>query len=285
MAGSSPAWTLRRLLALWRFYGAMDLKWMMRDARSLLLWTLSDVITAISAVASTLLLAARFNGIGRWSTPQITFMLGYALLVGMIPNIFFNYNVAYISRRIGRGQFDHVLVQPQPLWMILLTEGFSPFTTMLGLLPALALLAWPLGQGVHTVTIGWLAAFGLNVVASVAIALSFSLIVGSLAFWAPRAAEEINSSSWHLLESLKLFPLDGMGAGLTATLLTAVPAGFLAWYPSRALLGIDGAGYAILVTPLAAVVAVLLATWVFRRGLRQYGRTGSQRYLSFGHRR
>ncbi len=76
-----------------------------------------------------------------------------------------------------------------------------------------------------------------------------------------------------------------MGAGLTATLLTAVPAGFLAWYPSRALLGIDGAGYAILVTPLAAVVAVLLATWVFRRGLRQYGRTGSQRYLSFGHRR
>ncbi|SRR5579883_1721815 len=88
MAGSSPAWTLRRLLALWRFYGAMDLKWMMRDARSLLLWTLSDVITAISAVASTLLLAARFNGIGRWSTPQITFMLGYALLVGMIPNIF-----------------------------------------------------------------------------------------------------------------------------------------------------------------------------------------------------
>src|SRR5579885_737089 len=186
MAGSSPAWTLRRLLALWRFYGAMDLKWMMRDARSLLLWTLSDVITAISAVASTLLLAARFNGIGRWSTPQITFMLGYALLVGMIPNIFFNYNVAYISRRIGRGQFDHVLVQPQPLWMILLTEGFSPFTTMLGLLPALALLAWPLGRGVHTVTIGWLAAFGLNVVASVAIALSFSLIVGSLAFWAPR---------------------------------------------------------------------------------------------------
>ncbi len=169
--------------------------------------------------------------------------------------------------------------------MILLTEGFSPFTTMLGLLPALALLAWPLGRGVHTVTIGWLAAFGLNVVASVAIALSFSLIVGSLAFWAPRAADEINSSSWHLLESLKLFPLDGMGAGLTATLLTAVPAGFLAWYPSRALLGIDGAGYAILVTPLAAVVAVLLATWVFRRGLRQYGRTGSQRYLSFGHRR
>ena len=42
--------------------------------------------------------------------------------------------------------------------MILLTEGFSPFTTMLGLLPALALLAWPLGRGVHTVTIGWLAA-------------------------------------------------------------------------------------------------------------------------------
>jgi ABC-2 type transport system permease protein len=285
MAGSAPAWTVRRLFALWRFYGTMDLKWMMRDARSLVMWALADILTAVSVVASTLLLAARFNGIGRWSTPQLSFMLGYALLVGTIPNIFFNYNVAYISRRIGRGQFDHVLVQPQPLWMILLTEGFSPFSTMLALLPALVLLAWSLGRGVHAVTVGWLAAFGLNVAASAAIALSFTLIVGSLAYWAPRAAEEINMSSWHLLESLKSFPLDGVGAGLTVTMLTVVPSGFLAWYPSRALLGIDRAGYAILVTPLAAVVSGLLAVWVFRRGLRQYGRTGSQRYLSFGHRR
>jgi ABC-2 type transport system permease protein len=285
MAGSSPAWTARRLFALWRFYGAMDLKWMMRDVRSLVIWSLADILTAVSVVANTLLLAARFNGIGRWSTPQLSFMLGYALLVGTFPNIFFNYNVAYISRRIGRGQFDHVLVQPQPLWMILLTEGFSPFTTMLGLLPALALLAWSLGQGVHAVTVGWLAAVGLNVAASAAIALSFTLIVGSLAFWAPRAAEEINSSSWHLLESLKSFPLDGVGVGLMAMMLTVVPSGFLAWYPSRALLGIDRASYAILVTPLAAVVSGLLAVRVFRRGLRQYGRTGSQRYLSFGHRR
>ena len=56
------------------------------------------------------------------------FLLGYALLVRGVIDTFFNYNVAFISRRIGRGQLDHMLVQPQPLWMALLTEGFAPFS-------------------------------------------------------------------------------------------------------------------------------------------------------------
>jgi ABC-type uncharacterized transport system permease subunit len=68
-------------------------------------------------------------------------------------------------------------------------------------------------------------------------------------------------------------------------LLTVVPVGFLAWYPCRALLGLDRAPYGIAVTPLAAVIFATIALWVFRRGMKQYGRTGSQRYLSFGHRR
>ena len=43
-------------------------------------------------------------------------------------NMFFGYNVLTISRRLGRGQLDHTLVQPQPIWLSLLTEGFMPFS-------------------------------------------------------------------------------------------------------------------------------------------------------------
>ncbi len=277
--------TLARLCKLWRLYGTMDLLWMARDLQTLCTFLLSDLIGGVASVTATLLLAARFGGIGRWTTMEVTFMLGYALLVQGLPNILFNYNVAYISRRLGRGQFDHTLLQPQPLWMALLTEGFSPFSTLMDLVPGLALLGWSLHLGAHTVSPGWLLLGCVNLAASATIVLAFSFLWGSLAFWAPRAAEELNSASFKLLGGLAPFPLDGVSGSLTAGLLTVIPAGFIAWYPARALLGLDSSAYAWAVTPLAALFFTALAVWVFRKGLDHYARTGSSRYLSLGHRR
>lgn len=285
MAAETRAPTIRRVFQLWRLYASMDLMWMMRDLTSLLTFTLTDAIVGSASVTGTWLLAERFHGIGRWTTPQILFMLGYGLVVAGLPDIFFNYNVAYISRRVGRGQLDHTLLQPLPLWMALLTEGFSPFSAAMGLVPGLVLLVWAITNVGPVLTPGWLALLALNLTASAIVALAFTFLWGSLAFWAPRAAEEISSASWQLLNQLKPFPLDGMGPALLGGLLTVVPIGLLAWYPTRALLGIDRTGYGMFVTPVAAVVFVALAVGVFRRGLQEYGRTGSQRYLSLGHRR
>jgi ABC-type uncharacterized transport system permease subunit len=112
----------------------------------------------------------------------------------------------------------------------------------------------------------------------------YTFIWGSLAFWAPRAAEEINSSTNHMLEQLKSFPLDGLGLGVAGSLLTFIPAGFVGWFPSRALLGIDSRAYAAAITPVAALIFAAVAAWLFRKGMDHYARTGSQRYLSMGHR-
>jgi ABC-2 type transport system permease protein len=276
---------MRRLLALWRLYGRMDLLWMARDTKMILAFSLSDLIFSVGSVAGMLLLAIRFGHVGRWSTGQLAFMLGYAQLVTGLPNVFFNYNVSYISRRLGRGQLDHTLVQPLPLWMALLTEGFSPFSAAMQPAAGLALLAWTLPRVGVVITPGWIGLLALNLTASMVVTLAFAYIVGSLAFWAPRGAEEINNQSWKLVATLMPLPLDGAGAFLTGGLLTAVPTGLIAWYPSRALLGLDDGRWHTLVTPLAAVLFTLVTLLVFMRGLHHYVRTGSQRYLSFGHRR
>jgi ABC-2 type transport system permease protein len=95
-----------------------------------------------------------------------------------------------------------------------------------------------------------------------------------------------------MMTQLKPFPLDGAALPLTATLLTFIPAGFAAWYPVRALLGVGDSpaimGIAVpgaAVTPAAALLFGLFAAWLFRRGMDHYARTGSQRYLSWGFRR
>lgn len=277
--------TARRLLRLWRLYATMDLIWVLRDTRAFVIYVLSEIVASLGGISAMVLLSQRFAGIGAWTQAQVLFMLGYALLARGVVDVMFNYNVLFISRRLGRGQLDHTLIQPQPLWMALLTEGFAPFSGSAGLISGIALTGWALSRlGLHPGP-GWWALLGVQLLASVTIVTAFSYTWGTLAFWAPRAAEEINSSTMRLVEQLKPFPLDGLSAPLTFGLLTILPVGFVAWYPCRTLLGLDASPLGLAAAPLAALVFGMIAVICFQRGLRHYGQTGSTRYLSFGHRR
>jgi ABC-2 type transport system permease protein len=264
----------------------MDLMYIARGPHAALTYYVSDLVIGIAAATATFLLAARFDGIGAWSRPQVLFLLGYALLVRMLVEVFFNYNLAHISRRIGRGQLDHLLIQPQPLWTALVTEGFAPLTGSGMLLPTALLMIGASQQLNLTVSPAWWLLLVVDVIASVVIVQSFEYAWGSIAFWAPRAAEEINSQTWDMLQTLIPFPLDGVTGLALTSLLTIVPAGLIAWYPARALLGLTPVSWAdAAALPLAAVLFATLTIWIFTRGLRHYGRTGSSRYLDYGHRR
>ena len=274
-----------RLIALWRVHAYLDLLFVARGFRQALVYMLSDVVIGAATITGTFLIVERFGNIGDWGRDHVLFMLGYALLAGGCMDLFFGMNVASISRRIGRGQLDHSLLQPQPLWMGLLTEGFLPFSGTGKVVPGAALLLYATSRLALEPTPGWLALLVLNVLGSVAVVLGFQYLWAVLAFWSPRGAEEINSSTFRLFSEIQQFPLDGLRGPARAGLLSILPVGFVAWYPCRALLGLDPSGYAPLVTPLAALVMWLAAAWAFSRGLKQYGRTGSTRYLSHGFRR
>jgi ABC-2 type transport system permease protein len=64
-----------------------------------------------------------------------------------------------------------------------------------------------------------------------------------------------------------------------------MPVGFVAWVPARAITGVAPIWPGAFVTLVAAPVFLAVAVLVFRKGLRHYGRVGSKRYSSFGHRR
>ena len=285
MEGRGQLSTFARLFRLWRLYAMLDLFFVTRSFRTFVVWYVTDMIFGVSAISGMLLLAERFAGIGVWNKAQILFLLGYAATVGGLLEIFFGFNIAFISRRLGRGQFDHTLIQPQPVWMALLTEGFTPFAGSASLIPGVSLLAWAIAHLHLALSPGWLAMLVLSLAASTAIVLAFQYALGSLAFWAPRAAEEINSSSANLIGQLKSFPLDGLGPVLLGGLLSVLPVGFVAWAPCRYLLGLAPGFWAGSRTPLAALLLGALAALLFAKGRKHYARTGSQRYSSFGHRR
>src|SRR5262249_38322513 len=163
---------LRRILELWSLYARLDILVVLRGPKTALGWYVSDMVIGLAAITAAFLLAERFDGIPPWSRDQMVFFLAYALLVRGIIDVFFNFNIAFISRRIGRGQLDHVLVQPQPLWMVLLTEGFAPVTGAGMLLPGLLLIGWSVEQLQLSVTFAWLALLALSLACSIVVVLA-----------------------------------------------------------------------------------------------------------------
>ncbi len=276
--------TVLQLLKLWRMYAWLDWLWVTRSFRFFFMYYVGDTIITLAALLGMVLLAENFEGIGAWTKGQVVFMLGYGAMVDGLLYIGFGYNVLHIGRRLGRGQFDHTLIQPQPIWMALLTDGFNPFGASGIFVSGLGLLLWALSHLTLNISPMWVVLLIVNLVASAVVVLSFAYFWGSLAFWAPRAAEEINTPSLHMLGQLKLFPLDGLSGFALSSLLTVAPVGFVAWYPSRALLGIDATLFASFVTPVAALALGALAIVTFQRGMTHYRRVGSQRYRAMGHR-
>lgn len=261
----------------------LDFMFMTRDIGFFSICMIGDLIRSLSGAVAVFLLAERFDGIGVWNREQILFMLGYATLVGGLLDMFFGYNILHISRRLGRGQLDHTLIQPQPLWLSLCTEGFTPFIGLFPVVAGVGITTWSIASMQLAPDPIWYGLFALQLAASCAVVVSFSFLWGSLAFWSPVGAEEISSRVVRLAYQLKMFPLDGLGFWLTGIALLALPLGLVAWYPSRVLLGLAGAEP--WTGPVFGLVLMSFALFVFRRGLRQYERTGSQRYLLFGHRR
>jgi ABC-2 type transport system permease protein len=239
----------------------------------------------VAGITGMLLLAERFSGIGPWSKYHIVFMLGYGLVVKGLQDSFAGYNVNTISRILGRGQLDHLFIQPQPMWVSLLTMGFCPIQNFHTCVIGAGLVTWAIAMLHMQVTVGWIGLLALNLAGSCAVMLSFTFMWGSLAFYFPRQAEELNMVTGDMMGSLRQFPLDGLGAFFAGGLMTVLPVGFVAWYPSRCLLGLDCTAWHGFSTALAGLAFFIMATWAFSKGLRYYGRVGSQRYSDFGHRR
>ena len=278
--------TLRRYLGLYALYAHMDLDFLTRDPKIALLAIGADVCSNIAAVSAIFLLAWRFNGVGGMSRWDVLFMLGYVTCVSGLYQLFFaNCNTGHISRRIGRGQIDHMMIQPLPFAVQLTTEGFIPVTGCQNLLFGFGITAWALAGMGKAPGFLLLAGFLAYLIISVAIIVGLSYLFSSLAFKWQVALEEISTTVIDDLTGvLSNYPLSGMPAAVQLTLITVVPAGLLGWFPACALLGKAPLGLPVLFPLFIAVIIWALAIFAFRKGLRYYVKFGSNRYSAGGHR-
>ena len=276
---------IKSLFKLWKLYARMDLNWLLQDKATVLIVILTETLGNLSSMAGVLLLAVRFGGVGGLTADEILFMLGFFELAdGLGWMIFGNYNVIHISRRIGRGQMDHMLIQPRPLWMQLLTEGFMPFSGCHGFLIGVVLTAIAVSRLEIGLSPVWFLLLLYYLVIHIVLRLSQSFLYGSMAFWKPVACEEISTMILDMNNQLGRFPLFGLPGWLGTILHTVLPIGLLAYFPALALLKDLGKPTELAFPFLVASVFLTAALICFKKGLKHYAKYSCNRYKEMGHR-
>ena len=277
--------TLSRMFRLLRIAAKIDMMWLLRDTKYAIAAISADIIANLSAVSGVFLIAVRFGGIGGMSSDEVLFMMSYSTLVTGLFILFGAQNNIHISRIIGRGQLEHLFIQPLPLKAQLLTCGFSPFTGSGNFIVGIILTFISLRRLQLTVTPLWLLSMIGYLLLTMVTIIARAYLVSSLAFWAPAAAEEISSTAIDGTWLLSTFPLSGMPGMIQMPLLTILPEGLMAWFPSLCLLGMPPLGLSPLYPMAYALIISMIAGYFFRKGLNYYVKTGANRYLPYGFRR
>ncbi len=276
--------TLKRYLALFAISAKVDFAWLMRDSGFAILAISADLLSKASSISGVFLLAWRFGGIGGMNADEVLFMLSYSVILSGVFQLFCCSNNGNISRIIGRGQLDHLMMQPLPIWAQLTSCGFFPFTSSTNLIFGVGLMAYSINNLGLTLTWWFVLSLVGNVLLTFVILIALSYLASTLAFYAPVQAEEISSYVLDLSGYISTFPLSGMPFYMQLPLITIIPSGLMAWFPTMILLGKPPLGLSSFYQIAFAIFVTIIATIFFKRGFNYYVKKGINRYVRWGFR-
>jgi ABC-2 type transport system permease protein len=184
-----------------------------------------------------------------------------------------------ISRDIREGTLKKYLVQPLDMIGYLLSYRAAHKTAYIttSFLPYAALFAACSGYFDHFPDLLTLAAYAVSLLLGFLVGFFFEVCIGLVGFW----VLEVTSLLWivttlNYFISGQMFPLDLL-PGFWQNVLRSLPFQYMAYFPAVVFLGkIQGPELArgLLAEAAWALGLMLLARWLYHRGLRRYSAFG-----------
>lgn len=206
------------------------------------------------------LLLRKVDNIHGWRMREILLLYAIVAIAFGLERVFAG-GVTSIAHKIEDGELDGLLTQPKPVLLQLITSRSE--AAAVGDLISAGLMLW-LAGGVD----GW--SWLMLPIAGVCGALVFlatELMIHSAAFWFGEMRALSRQVPMFLI-TLSLYPTSIHGWVMRVVLFTLMPAGFLGALPWRVI--VEGDPLLLLALIGAATGYMLLAIWVFQRGLRRY---------------
>lgn len=229
-----------------------------------------DVALAVAGVLSALvtivLVFTRTEHLAGWTKSEMFVLAGTFQLLTGLKAAFIDPNLAWFpGRGIREGTLDTYLLQPAPSLFLASFATAAPLALVQALL---GLGVVGLGISIHGHPPGPLgiAAWLVLLVVGAAITWALGVLLACLAFWAPRLELDVfYGATWQLGR----YPVDVYRRPLRLLLTYLIPLALIATLPAGALLR-EPDPAVMLASTAAGVGATLLATGVWRLGLRRY---------------
>ncbi|GAA3451996.1 ABC transporter permease [Dactylosporangium matsuzakiense] len=230
--------------------------------------------TLVMQVVNVVFLSAIFAkvpAINGWTFWAVVAMFGMVAVAEGVGSLFFE-GMWSLSWQINQGEIDYKLVRPYPVVLQVSSTsiGIHGLTNIVtgGLM---------LGFAVFHLSVPWtplriLLALVI-LLSAIAVKVAVNLATNSAAFWM-QSPSPLFAMAVHQAGDLARFPLSVYPWALRAALGFALPFAFVSFFPVAFLLG-SGQAWVGLLTPLVAAYSVLVAAWIFNRGLRRYESAGN----------
>lgn len=225
----------------------------------------------LTGVLSIIFIFKRIPALSGWTYYELLFMHGYMLLACLPQQLFFD-RLWELSGEIMWGNFILYYFRPINIMFSFIAEkidlkGFG------GAVISIALLVYAgLNIDIHWSLIKVIFAF-LFFAGSALVYLGIRIITSSTAFWMISNISVMNFVAG--MEGYGRYPLTIFPKAIRMFFTYMIPFMFLAYFPVNILLNENSFSISWLFTPAAGIIVMIIAGFIWKKGIESYSGTGS----------
>ncbi len=226
---------------------------------------LESLLRACGAILGLSILFADGFGVGGWTRPEATVLVGIFTLVSGIMGAIIYPNLRRIAEAVRTGSMDFTLLKPVDAQFLVSTREFDVFRAP-DILIGLALAIWA-GAQLPGVTAGNVLIAAALLIGSMAIVYALCFMLATSAFWFVRV-ENTLELFWGLYNAGQ-FPITAFPGWVRWLFTFVVPIAFITTVPAEAVIGRANSA-SVLGTALVALVLLVVSRWFWRFAVRNY---------------
>ena len=234
------------------------------------IWCIAMLARESTGFFGIFFICKMLGGLGTWNLYEICILFGMAMIPEAIGQCFFD-SVWNIGTCIREGTLDKFIVRPLPVIMQLLCNRYS-FQAVITIISGGAIICYGVHYGTIPFTIGKGFILILFIVLGTIINTSIYLIFNSLNFWIIQG----NDIAYLILtiRQFAKYPLNIFPTIIRIIISYVFPFAFVSYYPTLYLIG-KGNKLIPIYTILMGILIVLIASFIWNRGIKNYNSTGT----------
>ena len=263
---------IRRAFRLFRIFAAQHLKKLMEYKIDFITGATSFLIDQVVNLAFLAIIFGGVQSLRGWSYHEILFIYGFSLLPKGLDHLFCDnlWNVGYWIVR--KGEFDKYLTRPINTLLIVTVEEFQ-VDAFGKLIVGTALIVTSL-MHIHLPFVWYDIPLALiAILFGTLIYVAIKTIFGSIAFWTKRSGHILEAV--YNLNQFSQYPVSIYSRAVRGAVTYIIPFALTSYYPASYLLRHTQPVFSILAPVVAAVILLVIALFLWHKGLGAYESAGS----------